>query len=212
MENERITKRVFLWDREQNNTSNWSSQVKNIMQSLNIESTYFNSTPCNLHYAEEMLRTNFETEWHNDIQSIPKLRTYILFKSSYTVEKYVTLDLPKPIRSKLAMLRCGVLPLRIKTGRYRREPMEDRICNLCDLNEIETEKDFLLLCPFFNYQRSQLFYKIGYDVTVSQNNTNDSTLFVDLICNYPRQIAYFIHELYNLRQKQLTKPSCSQNM
>lgn len=39
MENEHITKRVFLWDRGQNNTSNWSSQVKNIMESLNIEST-----------------------------------------------------------------------------------------------------------------------------------------------------------------------------
>lgn len=78
MENERITKRVFLWDREQNNSSNWSSQVKNIMESLNIESTYFNSTPCNLHYAEEKLRTNFETEWHNDIQSIPKLHISFL--------------------------------------------------------------------------------------------------------------------------------------
>lgn len=209
MENERITKLVFLWDRQQNISSNWSSQVKNTMESLNIENTYTNFTPCNLHNAEEKLRTNLETEWHNDIQSVPKLRTYILFKSSYTVEKYLTLDLPKPIRSKLAMFRCGVLPLRIETGRYRGEPVEDRICNLCDLNEIETEKHFLLHCPFFNNQRSHLFYKIGYDLTVSQNITNDSTLFVDLICNFPRQTAYFINELYNLRQIHLTKPSCS---
>lgn len=27
-----------------------------------------------------------------------------------------------------------------------------------------------------------LFYKVGYGLTVSQNNTNDSTLLVDLKC------------------------------
>lgn len=77
---------MFLWDSEQNNSSNWSSQVKNTMESLNLENTLTNFTPCNLHYAEEKLRTNIETEWHNDIQSVPKLRAYILFKSSYIVE------------------------------------------------------------------------------------------------------------------------------
>lgn len=35
---------------------------------------------------------------------------------------------------------------------------------------------FLLHCPFFHNQRSHLFYKIGYDLTVSQNITNDSSL------------------------------------
>lgn len=36
---------------------------------------------------------------------------------SYIVEKYVTLYTIKPIRFTLAMLRCGLLPLRIEIGR-----------------------------------------------------------------------------------------------
>lgn len=44
------------------------------------------------------------------------------------------------------MFRCGVLPLRL----YRGEATEDRICNLCDLNEIEKEKHISLQCLFFN--------------------------------------------------------------
>lgn len=52
------------------------------------------------------------------------------------------IDLLKPMRSKLAMFKFGVLPSGIETGRYKGEPVEDRRCNLCDLNEIETEKLF----------------------------------------------------------------------
>lgn len=68
-------------------------------------------------------------------------------------------------RSKLAMFRFGVLQSGIETGRYKGEPVEDRRCNLCDLNEIETEKLFLLHCAFFNKQKSHLFHTIGYDVS-----------------------------------------------
>lgn len=86
---------------------------------------------------------------------------YNIFKSSYIVDKYLnfTLDLPKPIKSKSAMF-SGVLPLRVETGRYRGEAVEDRICNLCDLNETKTKKHFLLHCPFFDKQRSHLFHKL----------------------------------------------------
>lgn len=48
--------------RGQNNSTKWHSQGKNTPESLNIESTYTNFTPLNLHSAEEKLRTNFETE------------------------------------------------------------------------------------------------------------------------------------------------------
>jgi hypothetical protein len=41
----------------------------------------------------------------------------ILFKNQYNVEKYVELNIPKNVRSAMAMFLCGVLPLRIETGR-----------------------------------------------------------------------------------------------
>ena len=83
-------------------------------------------------------RSYFETAWINDLQQVPKLRTYSLLKSNYVVEKYITLDIPKYtyIRSTMSMFRCGVLPLRFATGRYKGEPVEDTICSMYNLNEV----------------------------------------------------------------------------
>lgn len=60
----------------------------------------------------------------------------------------------------LAMFRFGVLPLRIETGRYRRNSFKDRKLNLfiCDLNEIKTQKHFILY-HILNYG---LFFFISF--------------------------------------------------
>ena len=36
-------------------------------------------------------------------------------------------------------LDLAFLPLNIETGRFRNQPIEQRICNLCEVNEIEDE-------------------------------------------------------------------------
>ena len=46
-----------------------------------------NSAVCNIQQAEEKNRSNLETTWKNDLQHVPKLRTYSLLKSNYIVEK-----------------------------------------------------------------------------------------------------------------------------
>ena len=46
--------------------------------------------------------------------------------------------------------RFGILPLNIETGRFRNQPIEQRICNLCELNEIEDELHFLFKCTLYN--------------------------------------------------------------
>ena len=89
------------------------------MEEINMGNVFRNSAICNIQQAEEKIRFNLETTWKNDLQHVPKLRTYSLLKSNYIVEKYITLDIPKPIRSTMAMFRCGVLPPRLETGRYK---------------------------------------------------------------------------------------------
>ena len=55
--------------------------------------------------------------WIQTVQPKPKLRTYISFKIDLKVEKRVCNNLPKNVRSDMAKLRCGVLPIKIETGR-----------------------------------------------------------------------------------------------
>lgn len=65
------------------------------------------------------------------------------------------------------MFKCGTLPLRIETGRHKGKPIEDRIYIFFFyrwLNEIESEKHFLLVSPFCKEQRKILYYEIRLNV------------------------------------------------
>ncbi len=58
---------------------------------------------------------------------------------------------------KIAKFRCGVAPIRLETGRYIGEYESARICQLCNLNEIESEEHVIIRCPVYHYYRQQLF-------------------------------------------------------
>ena len=53
MENDRLTKRIFLLERAQNNQSNWTSHIKNLMEEINMGNVFRNSAICNIQQAEE---------------------------------------------------------------------------------------------------------------------------------------------------------------
>ena len=50
----------------------------------------------------------------------------------------------------MAQFRCGILPLRLETGRFVGEPEYQRICKMCDSGQVENELYFLLECQFYN--------------------------------------------------------------
>ena len=87
-----------------------------------------------------------------------KLRTYKLFKNTYVIEPYCKLILPLKHRSVFAKFRCGVAPLRIKTGRYEQLVINDRICPFCK-DDAETELHALLECKEYVDIRNNLFEK-----------------------------------------------------
>ena len=52
-------------------------------------------------------------------------------------------------RRVLASLRCGYLQLQVELGRIQhpKVPLEDWVCRLCNLSEIEDTAHFLITCP-----------------------------------------------------------------
>jgi hypothetical protein len=83
----------------------------------------------------------------------------------------------------------------VETGRYKGEPLEDRICTFCENNEIETEKHFLLHCSLYENIRNDLFRKLG----ICNILPLDNNLFRNLIVNYPRKVAKSIYQAYKIR-------------
>ena len=74
----------------------------------------------------------------------------------YIVTKYVLSTLSKTERSHLAQFRCGILPLRIETGRYIGLTVNDKTCQICYSDETKDEMHFLFNCPGYNDQRKSL--------------------------------------------------------
>ena len=98
-------------------------------------------------------------EWQTNVPMKPKLRTYSFIKSYIEPEPYVTEFIPKFKRSLLAQLRIGILPLNIEIGRYYRVDLDDRVCTLCNMNEIEDEIHFLVSCSSYTDIRNIYFSK-----------------------------------------------------
>ena len=98
----------------------------------------------------------------------------------------------------MAQFRCGVLPLGIETGRFVGEQVGDRLCRFCDLNLIEDQKHFLLVCPSYaNLREADLGIIINNDEF--RQLTDDMKLTL-LLNDYPRKTAKYLLNAFLLRR------------
>ena len=59
----------------------------------------------------------------------------------------------KKFRVSLTKFRLSSHDLAIETGRYTNMPRDQRICLQCNMNMVETEYHFLLVCPKYRELR-----------------------------------------------------------
>ena len=88
--------------------------------------------------------------------SKPELRIYGEFKTNYGLDNYMAFNLSRLKISDLTQSRCGILPLRVETGRFRNEPLSERKCTFCDQDSVEDEFHFILHCSKYNMDRHNL--------------------------------------------------------
>ena len=124
-----------------------------------------------------------------------------MFKNDFELENYVSLNLTKHERSTIAQLRCGILPLRIETGRYINEPVHDRLCLQCDLREIESETHFLLYCTKYNELRQECFGNVLTDINFANASTSEK--LNSLLNVYIRKTAKFLVKAMIIRRSNL---------
>ena len=138
MDDNRLTKRVFLWD--YNQPYDWCSDMKQIFSNIGLINLHETisvdgfSTRSLLRFAETKFKTDQVNQWNIDILNQPKLRTYVQIKDEYKCEHYVSMNLSRSLRSYIAQIRCGVL--HIETERYRNLKVEERLCKVCDSHAV----------------------------------------------------------------------------
>ena len=97
-------------------------------------------------------------EWPEKISTISKLTTYSQFKSLLEPEKYLNVIQIDKYKVAMTRLRCSCHTLSVERLRGVTE-RENRFCKYClnnNINVVENEYHFLLICPLYAHLR-QMF-------------------------------------------------------
>ena len=152
---------------------------------LNLINAFENQRQCDMNSIRTSLYDLQASEWPRKCADLPKLRTYILFKQSYMTEEYVKIN----ERSVLAQFRLGILPIRIETGRFIGERIEDRLCRMCDQNQIENKIHFMFHCSLYNEIKHTVLSCLYEETIISK--TDNEKLYL-LMNQYPRKTGKYL--------------------
>lgn len=170
------------------------------MSRLELDEYFENKLFVNIDSVKHKTASSYATNWTNNVTMVPKLRSYVTFKTEFKTEKYLSLNLSRKERSLIAVC-CGILPLRIETGRYIGESPEECLCKLCNGTAIEDEKHFLLNCSFYNDIRNQYFHSM--DLPIDWNTQSESEKHKYLLDIQARKTAKSLVKAYFSRRSHI---------
>ena len=220
MDNNRLTKKVMLWDRylnERNEVQSWSGEVKIIFERCGLLGTYETGFPFVTDQVVKTIDSFFQKDQAEYLKQeclkMPKLRTFTRFKDFGSLPSYLTKPLSFIQRKKLAKLRLGCLELRIESGRYCRPTLDfaQRVCPGCEQLDgdgetpVETELHFLYDCPLYSDLREVWLDKMQSLVPFQTLQEEEK---MECCLNNPSNVkstAQFIVDAFNLRSKFVNK-------
>ena len=200
----RLTKRIFIDDfyLAQSGHENWCSNVFKILGKLNLEHLFYERKMVDIKEIKDQLMNKQSDMWKQAVPKKPKLRTYCLFKETMDIENYIKYNLSSSERSAMAQFRFGILPLNIETGRFRNQALDERLCTLCELNEIEDESHFLFQCSLYDELRNEWVSHI-VNKTANFLELDKINKFKVIFDIHHRITAKFILRCYQLRKESL---------
>ena len=107
-------------------------------------------------------------------------------------------------RQAFAKFRCGVAPIRIETGRFVGESVNERVCKICNSGEIEDEEHCLIRCKTYESIRNVLF-AAAEDVISNFQELCDEEKFISLM-SHPelcKVVSKACHDILKMRQNEI---------
>ena len=123
---------------------------------------------------------------------------YREFKLSLDAEKYLFSVKIVAHAQMLARLRCSSHYLRIETDRKHKIDRNERICLLCERNEVENECHFLMICPFFDCFRKKYIPAMYLNPPIERNFLK---LMMSTDVNTQQCLAAFTYHAMKLRKE-----------
>ena len=146
-----FTEQCTLIETNNNGSINsfWVKHLKSLFDNLGF-SYIWDNFDRNINYfplIKLRLRDQFIQNWSETIHTMPKLDYYCKIKTVFKFEDYLIDISSNELRKNLTCLRLSSHKLAIETGRYSGIERQNRICEHCNNNFVESEYHFLLICP-----------------------------------------------------------------
>ena len=179
------------------NTFPWLKYVERILNECGKSDIWINQMQLgNIAYNKQIkhiLISQFKQHWFGDLLSNNKSLIYRSIKPDFGIEEYF-----KKVNKRASLImfsfRTANHKLPIETGRWDGTQVNDRICSLCVLNAVGSERHYLFDCPYFHQERTQL---IGY---ITANNNNQNILFKNVMCSSSYDDLYCIIKFIEIIQ------------
>ncbi len=113
-------------------------------------------------------------QWNTNICNSAKCLNYRIYKSTFEFEKYLKI-LPPSLASIMSKFRCLSHKMPIEQGRFFGIIRDNRLCNICNRQELGDEFHYLFNCPYFSQERKRYISKDCY--------TSPNTYKFDAIMN-----------------------------
>lgn len=185
-------------------TNSWVTNFKNMLRDYN---TLPSDEDFTLGYFDvsqfiSTVEQRYIEVWRVNINKNKKLVLYNKFKSEFKYEDYLDMGNIKH-RTSLCKLRISAHKLAIEVGRYQRNrvPIEDRICQHCNLKTIENEPHFLLSCSKYSTIRSQVLNECNIPGVYLSEQEN-SQKYIEIIVRGDQQsLGKFCYEAFCKRDE-----------
>ena len=146
--------------------SSWTAKVKLLLEHNGFPDVWMYPESVNINMFipifQNRLRDVFITEWSHGLNLSSSSMLYKEMKQSFEMSPYLLIIQNKKHRNAIAKLRLSSHQLNIETGRHTNIKRLDRKCNLCNLNDLEDEFHFTLICPIYKDLRIAYIQKYFY--------------------------------------------------
>jgi hypothetical protein len=75
--------------------NNWCRELKEIFHDLDFVYCFELKLKVDINLVQSKIHFQYSNIWAKDVNNVPKLCTYIFFKTIFGRENYVVLDMPK---------------------------------------------------------------------------------------------------------------------
>ena len=148
------------------NNDEWIINIKSELDRLGLGYIWYIDNLNGVNYykiIEHRLLDVYKQSMLSEISRSSKAHLYQHLVDHFTLQYYLSKPLNPTCKKYIAQFRLSAHKLNIEKGRYTNENRRNRLCTLCNTNDIEDEFHFILKCPLYDRLRKQYIKKYYYN-------------------------------------------------